>query len=93
MKQFRRAGALMMALLMMTAFPVAAEDVPALTVSETSEIIEESVAEQPSAPTATAIPTEAPTAAPNPTEIPTEVPVETPIPEENPILKVFSSNL
>ena len=83
-KQFRRAGALMLALLMlMTAAPALAEDAPMPTDSEN---IEEIISEQPDvteAPTATAvpteIPTEAPTNTPNPTEIPTEMPTETPI--------------
>ena len=88
-KQFRRAGALMLALLMlMTAAPALAEDAPMPTDSEN---IEEIISEQPEtteAPTATAIPTEisteAPTNTPNPTEIPTETPTETPIPTEIP---------
>lgn len=89
MKQFRRAGALMLALLMLlTAFPAAAEDAPAVAVSEN---IEERIDEQSTGteiPTATAIPTEipteAPTATPIPTEIPTEAPTEAPISTENP---------
>lgn len=82
-KQFRRAGALMLALLMlMTAAPALAEDAPS-AVDGTQ--IEEIIGEEPAvteAPTAipTEIPTEAPTNTPNPTEIPTEAPTETPIP-------------
>lgn len=88
-KQFRRAGALMLALLMlMTAAPALAEDVPS---AADGTQIEEIIGEEPAvteAPTAipteipTAIPTEAPTNPPNPTEIPTETPTETPIPTE-----------
>lgn len=82
-KQFRRAGALMLALLMlMTAAPALAEDVPS---AADGTQIEEIIGEEPAvteAPTAipTEIPTEAPTNTPNPTEIPTEAPTETPIP-------------
>lgn len=82
-KQFRRAGALMLALLMlMTAAPALAEDVPS---AADGTQIEEIIGEEPAvteAPTAipTAIPTEAPTNTPNPTGIPTEAPTETPIP-------------
>lgn len=87
-KQFRRAGALMLALLMlMTAAPALAEDVPsAADGTQIEEIIgeEPAVTEPP-----TAIPTEAPTNTPNPTEIPTEAPTNTPIlteiPTEEPI--------
>lgn len=86
-KQFRRAGALMLALLMlMTAAPALAEDVPS---AADGTQIEEIIGEEPAmteAPTAipTAIPTEAPTNTPNPTEIPTEAPTETPIQTEIP---------
>ena len=86
-KQFRRAGALMLALLMlMTAAPALAEDVPS---AADGTQIEEIIGEEPAvteAPTAipTAIPTEAPTNTPNPTGIPTETPTETPIPTEIP---------
>ncbi len=86
-KQFRRAGALMLALLMlMTAAPALAEDVP--SAAEGTQI-EEIIGEEPAvteAPTAipTEIPTEAPTNTPNPTEIPTEAPTETPILTEIP---------
>lgn len=86
-KQFRRAGALMLALLMlMTAAPALAEDVPS---AADGTQIEEIIGEEPAvteAPTAipTEIPTEAPTNTPNPTEIPTEAPTETPIPTEIP---------
>lgn len=100
-KQFRRAGALMLALLMlMTAAPALAEDVPsAADGTQIEEIIgeEPAVTEAPTAipteipteaPTNTAIPTEIPTEAPtntpNPTEIPTEAPTETPILTEIP---------
>lgn len=100
-KQFRRAGALMLALLMLlTAAPALAEDVPsAAGGTQIEEIIgeEPAVTEAPTAipteihteaPTNTAIPTEisteAPTNTPNPTEIPTEAPTETPIPTEIP---------
>lgn len=82
-KQFRRVGALMLALLMlMTAAPALAEDVPS---AADGTQIEEIIGEEPAvteAPTAipTAIPTEAPTNTPNPTGIPTEAPTETPIP-------------
>ena len=96
-KQFRRAGALMLALLMlMTAAPALAEDVPsAADGTQIEEIIgeEPAVTEAPTAipteipteeptntPNPTEIPTEAPTNTPNPTEIPTEAPTETPIP-------------
>ena len=86
-KQFRRAGALMLALLMlMTAAPALAEDAPS---AADGTQIEEIIGEEPAvteAPTAipTAIPTEAPTNTPNPTEIPTEAPTETPIPTDAP---------
>lgn len=86
-KQFRRAGALMLALLMlMTAAPALAEDVPS---AADGTQIEEIIGEEPAvteAPTAipTEIPTEAPTNTPIPTEIPTEAPTETPIPTEIP---------
>lgn len=86
-KQFRRAGALMLALLMlMTAAPALAEDVPS---AADGTQIEEIIGEEPAvteAPTAipTAIPTEAPTNTPNPTGIPTETPTETPIQTEIP---------
>lgn len=86
-KQFRRAGALMLALLMlMTAAPALAEDAPS---AADGTQIEEIIGEEPAvteAPTAipTEIPTEAPTNTPNPTGIPTEAPTETPIPTEIP---------
>lgn len=86
-KQFRRAGALMLALLMlMTAAPALAEDVPS---AADGTQIEEIIGEEPAvteAPTAipTEIPTEAPTNTPIPTEIPTEAPTETPILTEIP---------
>lgn len=86
-KQFRRAGALMLALLMlMTAAPALAEDAPS---AADGTQIEEIIGEEPAvteAPTAipTAIPTEAPTNTPNPTGIPTETPTETPILTEIP---------
>jgi outer membrane biosynthesis protein TonB len=88
-KQFRRAGALMLALLMLTtAAPALAEDVPsAADGTQIEEIIgeEPAVTEAPTnTPIPTAIPTEAPTNTPNPTEIPTETPTETPIPTEIP---------
>lgn len=96
-KQFRRAGALMLALLMlMMAAPALAEDAPsAADGTQIEEIIgeEPAVTEVPTeipteAPTNTAIPTEIPTEAPtntpNPTEIPTEAPTETPIQTEIP---------
>ena len=96
-KQFRRVGALMLALLMlMTAAPALAEDVPsAADGTQIEEIIgeEPAVTEVPTeipteVPTNTAIPTEIPTEAPtntpNPTEIPTEAPTETPILTEIP---------
>lgn len=96
-KQFRCAGALMLALLMlMTAAPALAEDEPsAADGTQIEEIIgeEPAVTEVPTeipteAPTNTAIPTEIPTEAPTntaiPTEIPTEAPTETPIPTEIP---------
>ena len=92
-KQFRRAGALMLALLMlMMAAPALAEDAPsAADGTQIEEIIgeEPAVTEAPTAiptetptntPNPTEIPTEAPTNTPNPTEIPTEAPTETPIP-------------
>lgn len=86
-KQFRRAGALMLALLMlMMAAPALAEDAPS---AADGTQIEEIIGEEPAvteAPTAipTEIPTEAPTNTANPTEIPTEAPTETPIPTEIP---------
>ena len=86
-KQFRRAGALMLALLMlMTAAPALAEDAPS---AADGTQIEEIIGEEPAvteAPTAipTEIPTEAPTNTPNPTEIPTEAPTETPISTDAP---------
>lgn len=86
-KQFRRAGALMLALLMlMTAAPALAEDVPS---AADGTQIEEIIGEEPAvteAPTAipTEIPTEAPSNPPNPTEILTETPTETPILTEIP---------
>lgn len=86
-KQFRRAGALMLALLMlMMAAPALAEDAPSAT---DGTQIEEIIGEEPAvteAPTAipTEIPTEAPTNTPNPTGIPTEAPTETPIQTEIP---------
>ena len=100
-KQFRRAGALMLALLMlMTAAPALAEDVPsAADGTQIEEIIgeEPAVTEAPTAipterpteaptntPNPTGIPTEAPTNTPNPTEIPTEAPTNTPILTEIP---------
>lgn len=86
-KQFRRAGALMLALLMlMTAAPALAEDAPsAADGTQIEEIIgeEQAVTEAPTA-IPTEIPTEAPTNTPNPTEIPTEAPTETPISTEIP---------
>ena len=86
-KQFRRAGALMLALLMlMTAAPALAEDAPS---AADGTQIEEIIGEEPAVtevPTAipTEIPTEAPTNTPNPTGIPTETPTETPILTEIP---------
>lgn len=86
-KQFRRAGALMLALLMlMTAAPALAEDAPS---AADGTQIEEIIGEEPAvteAPTAipTEIPTEAPTETPIPTEIPTEEPINTAIPTEIP---------
>ena len=86
-KQFRRVGALMLALLMlMTAAPALAEDVPS---AADGTQIEEIIGEEPAvteAPTAipTEIPTEAPTNTPIPTEIPTEAPTETPISTDAP---------
>lgn len=86
-KQFRRAGALMLALLMlMMAAPALAEDAPS---AADGTQIEEIIGEEPAvteAPTAipTEIPTEAPSNTPNPTEIPTETPTETPILTEIP---------
>ena len=86
-KQFRRAGALMLALLMlMTAAPALAEDVPS---AADGTQIEEIIGEEPAvteAPTAipTEIPTEAPTETPIQTEIPTEEPTNTEIPTEIP---------
>lgn len=82
-KQFRRAGALMLALLMlMMAAPALAEDAPS---AADGTQIEEIIGEEPAVTEApTAIPTEAPTNTPNPTEIPTEAPTETPILTEIP---------
>lgn len=86
-KQFRRAGALMLALLMlMMAAPALAEDAPS---AADGTQIEEIIGEEPAvteAPTAipTEIPTEAPTNTPNPTGIPTETPTETPVLTEIP---------
>lgn len=86
-KQFRRAGALMLALLMlMMAAPALAEDAPS---AADGTQIEEIIGEEPAVtevPTAipTEIPTEAPTNTPNPTGIPTETPTETPIQTEIP---------
>lgn len=86
-KQLRRAGALMLALLMlMMAAPALAEDAPS---AADGTQIEEIIGEEPAvteAPTAipTEIPTEAPTNTPNPTGIPTEAPTETPIQTEIP---------
>ena len=86
-KQFRRAGALMLALLMlMMAAPALAEDAPS---AADGTQIEEIIGEEPAvteAPTAipTEIPTEAPTNTPNPTGIPTKAPTETPILTEIP---------
>lgn len=84
-KQFRRAGALMLALLMMMAAPALAEDAPS---AADGTQIEEIIGEEPAvteAPTAipTEIPTEAPTNTPNPTGIPTETPTETPDSDRN----------
>ncbi len=84
-KQFRRAGALMLALLMlMTAAPALAEDVPS---AADGTQIEEIIGEEPAvteAPTNTPIPTEIPTEVPILTEIPTEEPTNTAIPTEIP---------
>ena len=82
-KQFRRAGALMLALLMlMMAAPALAEDAPS---AADGTQIEEIIGEEPAVTEApTAIPTETPTNTPNPTEIPTEAPTETPILTEIP---------
>ena len=86
-KQLRRAGALMLALLMlMMAAPALAEDAPS---AADGTQIEEIIGEEPAvteAPTAipTAIPTEAPTNTAIPTEIPTEAPTNTAIPTEIP---------
>lgn len=86
-KQFRRAGALMLALLMlMMAAPALAEDAPS---AADGTQIEEIIGEEPAvteAPTAipTEIPTETPTNTPNPTGIPTEAPTGTPILTEIP---------
>lgn len=86
-KQFRRAGALMLALLMlMMAAPALAEDAPS---AADGTQIEEIIGEEPAvteAPTAipTEIPTEAPTETPIQTEIPTEEPMNTAIPTEVP---------
>lgn len=80
-KQFRRAGALMLALLMlMMAAPALAEDAPS---AADGTQIEEIIGEEPAVTEApTAIPTETPTNTPNPTEIPTEAPTNTPNPTE-----------
>lgn len=91
-KQFRRAGALMLALLMlMMAAPALAEDAPsAADGTQIEEIIgeEPAVTEAPTnTPIPTEIPTEAPTNTPNPTGIPTEAPTETPILTEIPTEK------
>ncbi len=81
-KQFRRAGALMLALLLMMAAPALAEDAPS---AADGTQIEEIIGEEPAVTEApTAIPTETPTNTPNPTEIPTEAPTNTPIPTEIP---------
>ena len=84
-KQFRRAGALMLTLLMlMTAAPALAEDVPS---AADGTQIEEIIGEEPAvteAPTNTPIPTEIPTEVPILTEIPTEEPTNTAIPTEIP---------
>lgn len=88
-KQFRRAGALMLALLMlMMTAPALAEDAPsAAEGTQIEEIIgeEPAVTEAPTnTPIPTEIPTEAPTNTPNPTGIPTEAPTGTPILTEIP---------
>lgn len=88
-KQFRRAGALMLALLMlMMAAPALAEDAPsAADGTQIEEIIgeEPAVTEAPTnTPNPTGIPTEAPTETPILTEIPTEEPTNTEIPTEIP---------
>lgn len=82
-KQFRRAGVLMLALLMlMMAAPALAEDAPS---AADGTQIEEIIGEEPAVTEApTAIPTETPTNTPNPTEIPTEAPTNTPNPTEIP---------
>lgn len=81
-KQFRRAGALMLALLLMMAAPALAEDAPS---AADGTQIEEIIGEEPAVTEApTAIPTETPTNTPNPTEIPTEAPTNTPNPTEIP---------
>lgn len=82
-KQFRRAGALMLALLMlMMAAPALAEDAPS---AADGTQIEEIIGEEPAVTEApTAIPTETPTNTPNPTEIPTEAPTNTLNPTEIP---------
>lgn len=82
-KQFRRAGALMLALLMlMMPAPALAEDAPS---AADGTQIEEIIGEEPAVTEApTAIPTETPTNTPNPTEIPTEAPTNTPNPTEIP---------
>lgn len=76
-KQFRRAGALMLALLMlMTAAPALAEDAPS---AADGTQIEEIIGEEPAVTEApTAIPTEIPTEAPISTDAPTEAPTATP---------------
>lgn len=82
-KQFRRAGALMLALLMlMMAAPALAEDAPS---AADGTQIEEIIGEEPAVTEVpTEIPTEAPTNTAIPTEIPTEAPTETPILTEIP---------
>lgn len=82
-KQFRRAGALMLALLMlMMAAPALAEDAPS---AADGTQIEEIIGEEPAVTEApTAIPTETPTETPILTEIPTEEPTNTAIPTEIP---------
>lgn len=82
-KQFRRAGALMLALLMlMMAAPALAEDAPS---AADGTQIEEIIGEEPAVTEVpTEIPTEAPTNTAIPTEIPTEAPTESPIPTEIP---------
>lgn len=78
-KQFRRAGALMLALLMlMMAAPALAEDAPS---AADGTQIEEIIGEEPAVteePTNTAIPTEIPTETPTETPISTDAPTEAP---------------